>query len=152
MVSLVGYTNAGKSTIFAGLSREAVLCEDKLFATLDPVTRRVKLPVSKLAGKHHGAQEKGVQVPEAIAPNETESFAREGEWNGSDIATTAATTIPSSDSSDRGSEEGAEACSVPQEATPSLPEQSVLKHRDIFLTDTVGFISKLPANLIASFR
>lgn len=40
-VSLVGYTNAGKSTIMNVLAKSHVLSEDKLFATLDPVTRRV---------------------------------------------------------------------------------------------------------------
>jgi GTP-binding protein HflX len=44
VVSLVGYTNAGKSTLLNALSGSAVPAEDKLFATLDPVTRRVLLP------------------------------------------------------------------------------------------------------------
>jgi GTP-binding protein HflX len=44
VVSLVGYTNAGKSTLMRALSGADVLVEDKLFATLDPVTRRVTLP------------------------------------------------------------------------------------------------------------
>ena len=44
VVSLVGYTNAGKSTLMRALSGANVLVEDKLFATLDPVTRRVRLP------------------------------------------------------------------------------------------------------------
>ena len=43
-VSLVGYTNAGKSTIMRALTRANVLVEDKLFATLDTRTRRWKLP------------------------------------------------------------------------------------------------------------
>ena len=43
-VSLVGYTNAGKSTLFNMLTGETVLAEDKLFATLDSTTRRVNLP------------------------------------------------------------------------------------------------------------
>ncbi|MGQ9518420.1 MAG: GTPase HflX, partial [Anaerolineae bacterium] len=43
-VALVGYTNAGKSTLLNTLSGAGVLVEDKLFATLDPTTRRVKLP------------------------------------------------------------------------------------------------------------
>ena len=42
--SLVGYTNAGKSTLFNALSSAGVTAVDKLFATLDPVTRRVRLP------------------------------------------------------------------------------------------------------------
>jgi len=41
--ALVGYTNAGKSTIFNGLTRAGVLAEDKLFATLDTTTRAVGL-------------------------------------------------------------------------------------------------------------
>lgn len=43
-VSLVGYTNAGKSTLFNALTGEAVLAEDKLFATLDSTTRKLDLP------------------------------------------------------------------------------------------------------------
>ncbi len=44
VVALVGYTNAGKSTLFNALTAAGVLVEDKLFATLDPTTRRVTLP------------------------------------------------------------------------------------------------------------
>lgn len=44
LVSLVGYTNAGKSTLLRTLTGADVLVEDKLFATLDPTTRRVVLP------------------------------------------------------------------------------------------------------------
>lgn len=43
-VSLVGYTNAGKSTLLKRLTGADVLVEDKLFATLDPTTRKVVLP------------------------------------------------------------------------------------------------------------
>ena len=43
-VSLVGYTNAGKSTLFNALTGETVLAEDKLFATLDSTTRKLDLP------------------------------------------------------------------------------------------------------------
>ena len=42
--SLVGYTNAGKSTLFNALSDARVDAADQLFSTLDPVTRRVRLP------------------------------------------------------------------------------------------------------------
>lgn len=44
VVSLVGYTNAGKSTLLNRMTRSAVLAEDKLFATLDPTTRRLRFP------------------------------------------------------------------------------------------------------------
>jgi GTP-binding protein HflX len=44
VVALVGYTNAGKSTLMRALSGADVLTEDLLFATLDPVTRRIALP------------------------------------------------------------------------------------------------------------
>jgi len=44
VVSIVGYTNAGKSTLLNTLADADVLVEDKLFATLDPTTRRVALP------------------------------------------------------------------------------------------------------------
>ena len=44
IVALVGYTNAGKSTLMRALTRADVLVEDRLFATLDPVTRRIQLP------------------------------------------------------------------------------------------------------------
>ncbi len=46
-VALVGYTNAGKSTLLNALSGADVLVEDKLFATLDPVMRRVELPENR---------------------------------------------------------------------------------------------------------
>jgi len=42
--SIVGYTNAGKSSLLNALAGSEVLAEDKLFATLDPTTRRVSLP------------------------------------------------------------------------------------------------------------
>lgn len=44
VVAIVGYTNAGKSTLLNTLTGAGVLEEDKLFATLDPTTRNLKLP------------------------------------------------------------------------------------------------------------
>ena len=44
VVALVGYTNAGKSTLLRALTDASVLVEDRLFSTLDPTTRRLDLP------------------------------------------------------------------------------------------------------------
>ena len=70
VVAIVGYTNAGKSTLFNALTAAGVVAENRLFATLDPTTRHLTLPT----------------------------------------------------------------------------------HQEILLTDTVGFIQKLPTSLIAAFR
>ena len=70
VVAVVGYTNAGKSTLFNALTAANAIAENKLFATLDPTTRRITLP----------------------------------------------------------------------------------SHQEILLTDTVGFIQKLPTTLVAAFR
>jgi GTPase len=47
LASIVGYTNAGKSTLLNTLTGAAVLAENKLFATLDPTTRRLRLPTNQ---------------------------------------------------------------------------------------------------------
>lgn len=44
LVSIIGYTNSGKSTLMNALTHADVLAEDKLFATLDPTTRKLRLP------------------------------------------------------------------------------------------------------------
>jgi GTP-binding protein HflX len=44
VLSIVGYTNAGKSTLLRALTRTDVLVEDKMFATLDPTSRRLRFP------------------------------------------------------------------------------------------------------------
>jgi len=44
IISIVGYTNAGKSTLLNALTKSATLAEDKLFATLDTATRRLRFP------------------------------------------------------------------------------------------------------------
>lgn len=47
LASIVGYTNAGKSTLLNRLTGAAATAEDKLFATLDPMTRRLRLPTNQ---------------------------------------------------------------------------------------------------------
>ena len=49
VIALVGYTNAGKSTLFNRLSGAAVAAQDRLFATLDPTMRRLTLPSGRPA-------------------------------------------------------------------------------------------------------
>lgn len=48
LIALVGYTNAGKSTLLNAIADANVVAEDQLFATLDPTTRRVRLPSDRL--------------------------------------------------------------------------------------------------------
>lgn len=47
LASIVGYTNAGKSTLLNALTGSATLAEDMMFATLDPTTRRLRLPTNQ---------------------------------------------------------------------------------------------------------
>ncbi len=49
VVAIVGYTNAGKTTLLNQLSNSNLLAKDKLFATLDPTSRRVRLPNGQIA-------------------------------------------------------------------------------------------------------
>lgn len=44
VISIVGYTNAGKSTLLNALTQSAVMAEQRMFATLDPTSRRLRLP------------------------------------------------------------------------------------------------------------
>jgi len=47
VVSLLGYTNVGKSTLFNSLTKDSVKVQNKLFSTLSPTTRRIKLPSTR---------------------------------------------------------------------------------------------------------
>jgi len=49
IVALVGYTNAGKSSLMNALTQASVVVQDQLFATLDPTLRRLKLPGDRVA-------------------------------------------------------------------------------------------------------
>lgn len=48
IVALVGYTNAGKSSLLNALSKAGILAKDELFSTLDPTTRRIALPNNRI--------------------------------------------------------------------------------------------------------
>jgi GTP-binding protein HflX len=63
-VSIVGYTNAGKSTLFNALARAHALEEDRLFATLDTTTRRIWLP--ELAAAAAGTSAGNVVVSDTV--------------------------------------------------------------------------------------
>src|SRR5437870_14930 len=71
VVSLVGYTNAGKSTLMRALSGADVLVQDQRFATLDPVTRRIRLPLGGLvlvsAARGSGLEELRARIEVALA-------------------------------------------------------------------------------------
>ena len=55
VVAIVGYTNAGKSTLLNTLTKSDVLAEDRLFATLDPTTRRLRLPSARASAELRSA-------------------------------------------------------------------------------------------------
>jgi GTP-binding protein HflX len=61
LVSILGYTNVGKSTLFNALSGSRVLAENKLFATLDPAQRQVVVP-SNILGDSDPSGGRGVQL------------------------------------------------------------------------------------------
>jgi hypothetical protein len=107
-VALVGYTNAGKSTVMNRLCSAGVLAENMLFATLDPTTRRVRLPRKMKDLMAVGLNGEGF-----------DGVSGSGGGRG--------------DAAVGGTEAG-------------------FKGQEVLLTDTVGFISKLPTDLIAAFR
>ena len=47
VIAIVGYTNSGKSTLLQALTKKEVLIENKLFATLDPASKRMRFPNEK---------------------------------------------------------------------------------------------------------
>jgi GTP-binding protein HflX len=73
LVSILGYTNVGKSTLFNALSGASVLSENKLFATLDPAQRRVALGVAGAVGSGDAA---GYAPAQEIVLSDTVGFIR----------------------------------------------------------------------------
>jgi GTP-binding protein HflX len=114
-VALVGYTNAGKSTIMNQLTRSKLLVENKLFSTLDSTTRVLPMTgISPAAGLSHRLRRPS---PLAEVPKEAGDSQR----------------VPPISASTSKTYQGS---NTPQ----------------VVLTDTVGFLRKLPHGLITSFR
>ncbi len=123
--ALVGYTNAGKSSLLAALTGARAFIEDRLFATLDTMTRELKLdgrrdPRRAFAVAEQAGKEASLGAGPRVA--RWQASRREGEQAGKEASL--------------GAEPGAGGPEV----------------RRVRLVDTVGFIRKLPHHLVASFR
>ncbi len=127
-ISLIGYTNAGKSTLFNRLTRAGALAADQLFATLDPLTRRVRLVAAT-----------GVAV----------SFPAAGETGGGPSADFPGAEHLADDAT--AGEAGALAAGGAPAAPMADPADPGLGPEVLF-SDTVGFVRDLPHGLVAAFR
>ena len=78
VISIVGYTNAGKSTLLNALTDSEVLAEDILFATLDPTSRRLRFPGRRAALPTDGPKAEGRRHVEARAALPTDGPKAEG--------------------------------------------------------------------------
>ncbi len=78
-VALVGYTNAGKSTLLNALTYASALAEDKLFATLDPLSRRLRFPEPEdgSAGRRAEAAGRGGRSSRDVVLTDTVGFLRD---------------------------------------------------------------------------
>ena len=74
-VSIVGYTNVGKSTLFNALTKSDVLAENKLFATLDPSQRKLFIP--SWASEPSGSEEYGQSPGRTVVLSDTVGFIRD---------------------------------------------------------------------------
>lgn len=75
LVSIVGYTNVGKSTLFNALTKSDVLAENKLFATLDPSQRKLFIP--SWASDHVESEQYGHSPGKTVVLSDTVGFIRD---------------------------------------------------------------------------
>jgi GTP-binding protein HflX len=121
VVALVGYTNAGKSTLLNALSGAGVLAEDKLFATLDPTTRRVRVFC--------------ILLRVLLLLRVSQRRARAGRRSSHHHSATPLITPTSRQ----------------YETTKPKRKVRLRANAEALVSDTVGFIQKLPPQLVAAF-
>ncbi|MCL2357280.1 MAG: GTPase HflX [Defluviitaleaceae bacterium] len=143
VIALVGYTNAGKSTLMNALTGAGVLAEDKLFATLDTTTRKVQLVRARQSHvehrEHMSTPEHSLEAEHAFSENEKE-------------ASSHFFTAPKARCG--GNAAGAERgfASRSEGDWGRSPHCDEKRGPEVLFTDTVGFINKLPHHLIQAFR
>ncbi len=127
MISIVGYTNAGKSTLLNALTDSEVLAQDILFATLDPTSRRLRFPGRRAALPTDGPKAEGRRHVEARAALPTDGPKAEGRRH-----VEARAALPTDG--------------------PKAEGRRHVEAGEVIITDTVGFIRDLPRDLLAAFR
>ena len=127
VISIVGYTNAGKSTLLNALTDSEVLAQDILFATLDPTSRRLRFPGRRAALPTDGPKAEGRRHVEARAALPTDGPKAEGRKH-------------------------AEARAALPTDGPKAEGRRHVEAGEVIITDTVGFIRDLPRDLLAAFR
>lgn len=133
-LNLVGYTNAGKSTLLRTLTGADVLVEDRMFATLDPTSRRLFIPLSSLFDSTSVDADQQHVSPK-LAP---------------EVATEDTPEIATEDAPEVSPEVATE--NAPEVSPKFSPEVQARGGQEVIITDTVGFIQDLPDDLARAFK